>query len=76
MICAEDSVAPARLRRTLADIDPEAEARLRRKIDLRILPLASLLYLWCFIVRICMFSLLACAASSNSKLTLRETNRT
>lgn len=47
----EDSVAPAQLRRTLADIDPAAEARLRRKMDMRILPAVSLLYLFCFIDR-------------------------
>lgn len=50
MTCAEDSVAPAQLRRTLADIDPAAEARLRRKMDMRILPAVSLLYLFCFIL--------------------------
>lgn len=49
LTCAEESVAPAQLRQTLADIDPEAEARLRRKLDLRILPAVSFLYLFCFI---------------------------
>lgn len=31
--------------------DPKAEARLRRKIDLMIIPTVSLLYLFCFIDR-------------------------
>lgn len=31
--------------------DPKAEAKLRRKIDLMIVPIVSLLYLFCFIDR-------------------------
>lgn len=31
--------------------DPKAEAKLRRKIDLMIIPTVSLLYLFCFIDR-------------------------
>lgn len=33
----------------LHGIDPKKEAALRRKIDLRILPTISLIYLFCFI---------------------------
>ncbi|GAA5881090.1 hypothetical protein JCM3774_003008 [Rhodotorula dairenensis] len=37
--------------RTLADIDPEAEKRLRRKFDLRVLPTIVIIYLFTFIDR-------------------------
>ncbi|EMS24265.1 hypothetical protein NBRC10512_000898 [Rhodotorula toruloides] len=35
----------------LIHIDPAAEARLRRKMDIRILPVVALMYLFCFIDR-------------------------
>lgn len=37
--------------RTLADIDPDAEKRLRRKLDRRILPIIILIYLLTFVDR-------------------------
>lgn len=36
---------------SLVQFDPKAEARLRRKIDLCIVPTVALLYLFCFIDR-------------------------
>ncbi|GAA5988040.1 hypothetical protein JCM10908_002038 [Rhodotorula pacifica] len=45
----EDNVSPIQQRRKLADIDPVAEAKLRRKLDRRILPVVAAAYLWCFI---------------------------
>jgi hypothetical protein len=35
----------------LVEFDPKAEARLRRKLDLFLVPTVSLLYLFCFIDR-------------------------
>ena len=35
----------------LVHLDPEVEARIRRKIDFRLIPLLSLLYLLCFLDR-------------------------
>jgi hypothetical protein len=39
------------LRQSPPQFDPKEEARLRRKIDLMIVPIVSLLYLFCFIDR-------------------------
>jgi hypothetical protein len=36
---------------TLSQIDPNLEARIRRKYDLRILPIATFIYLMAFIDR-------------------------
>jgi hypothetical protein len=36
---------------SLIHVDSKAEAKLRRKIDFRIIPIVSLLYLFCFIDR-------------------------
>lgn len=36
---------------SLVQLDPAAEAKLRRKIDLMIVPTVALLYLFCFIDR-------------------------
>lgn len=61
--CAVENATPAtvndgRRLRTLADIDPEAEKRLRRKFDMRILPIIILIYLFTFIdVRIILLHL-------------------
>lgn len=45
---------------SLVQLDPAAEAKLRRKIDLMIVPTVALLYLFCFIDRanIGMFSII------------------
>lgn len=48
-----DSVVP-----TLEDIDKSVEARLRRKYDLRILPIAILIYLMAFIDRYAILSII------------------
>lgn len=37
--------------RSLVHLDPEAEAKLRLKIDLMVVPTVALLYLFCFIDR-------------------------
>jgi MFS family permease len=55
-IDAYDAAQPGHLAtdtkgRALVDLDPRAEARLRRKIDLYIVPTVALLYLFCFIDR-------------------------
>lgn len=39
------------LGQTLVQFDPKAEARLRTKLDLMLVPTVSLLYLFCFIDR-------------------------
>ena len=36
---------------SLVEFDPKAEAKLRRKLDLYLVPTVSLLYLFCFIDR-------------------------
>lgn len=36
---------------SLIDFDPKVEAKLRRKIDLYVVPTVALLYLFCFIDR-------------------------
>lgn len=41
----------ARYGRSLVQFDPAAEARLRWKIDLYVVPTVSMLYLFCFIDR-------------------------
>ena len=41
----------ARHGKSLVEFDPKAEARLRLKIDLYIVPTVALLYLFCFIDR-------------------------
>lgn len=47
----EPVVIAGRTLRTLADIDPDAEKRLRRKLDRRILPIVIMIYLWTFVDR-------------------------
>ena len=49
----EDSVelAHADLPASLNEIDPKIEARIRRKYDLRIMPIVTLIYLMAFIDR-------------------------
>ncbi|POY71126.1 hypothetical protein BMF94_5883 [Rhodotorula taiwanensis] len=47
----EPVVIAGRTLRTLADIDPDAEKRLRRKLDRRILPIIILIYLLTFVDR-------------------------
>lgn len=60
-VCTVENATPApvndgRTLRTSADIDPEAEKRLRRKFDMRILPIIIVIYLFTFIdVRIMLF---------------------
>lgn len=52
----------ARYGQSLVELDPKAEARLRWKLDLYLLPSVALLYLFCFIDRanIGMLLLLQC----------------
>ncbi|GAA6032524.1 hypothetical protein JCM8097_004799 [Rhodosporidiobolus ruineniae] len=50
-IATPGQVATDKEGRPLADFDPEAEKRLARKLDRRILPMVALLYLFCFIDR-------------------------
>lgn len=44
-------IIPSRYGNSLVNVDPKAEAQIRRKIDLHIIPIVSLLYLFCFIDR-------------------------
>lgn len=44
-------ITPSRYGNSLVSVDSEVEAKLRRKIDLHIIPIVSLLYLFCFIDR-------------------------
>lgn len=51
----------------LIHIDPAAEARLRRKMDIRILPVVALMYLFCFIDRYVLFEAISTASASFDK---------
>lgn len=46
----QDSLLP-RFGHSIVDLDPKAEAKLRWKIDLYVLPTVAILYLFCFIDR-------------------------
>ncbi|GAA5848303.1 hypothetical protein JCM9279_001004 [Rhodotorula babjevae] len=50
-LAAQPGVILAGARRPVAVIDEAAEARLRRRFDLRLLPIVALIYLFCFIDR-------------------------
>lgn len=45
------SISHEELQDSLANIDPKIEAAIRRKFDLRVLPMATLVYLMAFIDR-------------------------
>lgn len=79
-VCAVENATPAavnddRRLRTSADIDPEAEKRLRRKFDMRVLPIIILIYLFTFIdVRITLLYAYAAARRADEDLTPQRAN--
>lgn len=78
--CAVENATPAavndgRTLRTSADIDPEAEKRLRRKFDMRILPIIILIYLFTFIdVRFMLYAVYAAARLADEDLIPQRAN--